>query len=400
MISKLQFLPVNWRNGMSFSENHLKSEYLALADNDRDTAALHLTNFNYGLLGGDGLKKFADAYRDNINNEKVEVSFCRAITQNGTRIEILNDDWPELNVSLSELAGEKNLDASSFWFVVLVIDPFTRIPEGIEDERESPRRKPNTRPAYQLELLPLNDLQIDSLANAIPLAKYEITGSGLQKLGYYIPPCTRINSHEKLMRYYEVFDNYMASLKENAKKIVAKVKHKRRQKESNRLADDIESLCLKYLDFFATSYDEYKFAFTDLPPIYLVAYFARLARIFNHSLDMAFDKGHMLSYFRQYATDVNAAQLDRIINDTFEVNYAHYDSEAALSVVNKFLQTMEEIFERLEKLDYRQLAPQNVVREDNFSTSAPPTATPPRRTGRTIKISRPGPEEKLGDDLE
>ena len=188
MISKIKHLSVNWKNGMAFSQSHLNSQNLANTDAVRDASALHLTNYNYGILGGDGLKTFADAFRDNINNEKVQISFCRAITQNGSRIEILNDSFEELNIPLAELVGSQNLDSSTHWYVILVIDPFTCIPEGLEDEQESPRRKPNTRPAFQLELLSLSDLQLDSLANAIPLAKFEITGSGLRKMDSYIPP--------------------------------------------------------------------------------------------------------------------------------------------------------------------------------------------------------------------
>lgn len=402
MISKIKYLPINWKNGMAFSQDHLNSENLAKTDAIRDAAALHLTSFNYGLLGGDGLKRFADAFRDNINNEKVQVSFCRAITQNGSRIEILNNDWEELNRSLSELIADQNLETSKYWYVILAIDPFTRIPDGLEDEQESPRRKPNTRPAFQLELLSQSDLQIDSLANAIPLAKFEITGSGLRKVHEYIPPCTRINSHEKLMLYYERFDNYMTSLKECSQKIIAKIKHKRRNSESNRMADDIESLCLKYLDFFIQSYDEYKLTFTDQPPIYLLRYFAKLARMLSHELDMAHDKNHMLSYFNQYATNISAAELNKIINNTFESNYAHYDTAIYLETVQLFLSTMDEIFKRLEQLDYRELAPRNVVKTDSFSNSpiVNKTITPqaPRAT-RSIRITRPGVEENLDDGL-
>ena len=208
------------------------------------------------------------------------------------------------------------------------------------------------------------------------------------------------------MRHYETFDGYLTSLKENSKKIIAKIKHKRRNKESNRLADDIELLCQKYLDFFISSYDDYRMTLTDLPPIYMVTFFAKLARMMNHTMDMAYDKSHMLSYFHQYATNISASELNRIINNTFESNYVHFDMGLSLDVVNKFLQTMDEIFKELERLDYRELAPRNVVKVDNFSNSpgnitSHPTSRPtPRPTTRNIRITRPGVEENLDDGLE
>ena len=124
-------------------------------------------------------------------------------------------------------------------------------------------------------------------------------------------------------------------------------------------------------------------------------------------MDMAFDKSHMLSYFHQYATDVSSAELNRIINNTFESNYAHYDTVISLDVINLFLATIDEIFKRLEQLDFRELAPRNVVKVDNFSSS-PGTTHIPRtpqapqapRTTRNIRIKRPGVEENLEDGLE
>ena len=399
MNSKLKYLPVHWKNGMSFSENHLNSQYLAIADSIRDASAMNLTKHNYGLLGGDGHLKFSESFRDNINNEKVEVSYCRAITQNGSRIEILDQTWEELNIPLSELIGSKNLDTSRFWYVLLIVDPFTRVPEGIEDEQESPRRKPNTRPAYQLELMSLNDLKLDNLANAIPVAKFETSGSGLRKVENYIPPCARINSHENLIKKYESCDNYLTALKESAQNIIAKIKHKRKNKENNALANDIDALCKRYLEHFVMSYDEYKLSFKDLPPIRLLWFFAKLARIMNHSMDMAYDKSHMLKYFRQYATDINAAELNKIICNTFESNYIHFDIGESLAVVDKFLETIVEIFKRLEQLDYRELAPRGVVEKDFISDS---NFEQDRLTRRTpdIKIKRPGTSESLEDELE
>ncbi len=399
MNSKLKYLPIYWKNGMSFSEDHLNSQFLAIADKIRDASALNLTNNNYGLLGGDGQLKFSESFRDNINNEKVEVSYCRAITQNGSRIEILDQTWEELNKPLSELIGSKNLDTSKFWYVLLIVDPFTRIPEGIEDEQESPRRKPNTRPAYQLELISLNDLKLDNLANAIPIAKFEITSSGLRKIENYIPPCSRINSHEKLIKKYESYDNYLTALKESSQNIITKIKHKRKNKENNALADDIDTLCKKYLEYFVISYDEYKLNFKDLPPVKLMWFFAKLARVLNHSMDMAYDKSHMLKYFHQYAADISAAEIGKIINNTFETNYVHFDISTSLTAVDTFLETLHEIFKRLEKLDFRELAPRNIVRQDIISDSNNETDRAIRRTPN-IKIKRPGNSENLEDELE
>jgi hypothetical protein len=398
MNSKLKFLPVNWKNGMSFSEDHLKSEYLAILDAIRDKTALSLTSYNYGLLGAaDGQKKFADAFIGNINNEKVEISVCRAVTQNGSRIEILDQQWEELNKSVSELIGDKNIETSNFWYVLLIIDPFVRIPEGEEDVNEITRRKPYTRPAYQMELVSLKDLKLDNLANAIPIAKYEFTASRLKKVEEYIPPCARITSSEALFRKYEEYDNILFLLKDFSEKIIEKVDNKRRKRQSNKLAEDIELLCKRYLEHFALSYDEYKYTLKDAPPLKLVEFFATMARVLNHAMDSANNRSHMLKYFHQYATDLNEAKIAKLVNNTFEVKYDHFDLNQSLTVVDEFLASFYMIFEKLVKLDFEELAPRKMVERDQI-TNVRETG-PNRLLGGRITIKNPGREDKLGDEL-
>lgn len=399
MNPQLKYLPVNWKNGMPFSADHLNQQYAAVLDGQRDTAALYVTDFNYGLLGGSSQTKFSDSFRSIINNEKVEVSYCRAIVQNGARIEILNQNWEELQLPLSELVGSKNLDTSPFWYALLIIDVFERVPEGIEVESESPRRKPNTRPSYHLELLSEKDLQHDNLANAIPIAKFENSHSGLKKVEDYIPPCTRINSHESLFRKYEAYNNYLTEIKDFSEKILVKIKNKRKNREQNHLADDIYALCEAYLDYFAFHYDEYRLVFRDLPPVRLMVFFARLARVLSHEMDKAFNKSHLLQYFNHYATDISVAQINKVFSDPFESAYLHYDINRSLQAIDLFLRNYHAILQNLVRLDYRELAPRDVVKEDRYTSSREePERKAPQST--RIRIKHSGKEKFLGDDLE
>ena len=214
----------------------------------------------------------------------------------------------------------------------------------------------------------------------------------------YIPPCTRLNSHRLLIEKYEEFDAFLNNLKNDSFKIIEKIRNKRRNREQNDLADDIDALCQQYADHFVRTYDEFKLCLVDQPPLYLVAFFARMARVLNHSLDMAINKGHLLQYFHQYATNVSAAQLEQIIRRVFESNYFHYDISQSLMVIDEFLSTFNEIFQSLVKLDYRELAPRNVVKRDIISDVNQDMGR--ETSSRTIKIKHTGKEKFLGDDLE
>jgi len=323
------------------------------------------------------------------------------VTINGSRIEILDNAWKELNVPMSELIGEKNLNSANFWYVLLIIHPFSRIPDGVEDEKESPRRKPHNRPQYSLELFSIHDLEKDSMTDAIPIAKFENLSSGLRKVEDYVPPCTRINGHKTLIERYEKYDNYLHRIKDSSKKIIEKIAHKRlkTRNEQNLLADDIDRVCKKYLDLFAEMYDEFKVGMINAPPIKMVEFFAKLTRVLHHTIESGNDKNHVLKYFFQYITDKRVAELSSIIKHTFESNYHHYDTITSFYHIDEFLKTFDDIFTQLEKLDYEELAPRHIVQRDVIAQS-------PRKTSdfslrdRSIKIRRPDKKRNLGDGLE
>lgn len=401
MNSKIEHLPINWKNGMAFSEAHLKNQYLAMVDSIRDATALSITSYNYGLLGGDVQRKFSNSFRDNINIEKVEVSYCRAVTQNGSRIEILNQLWEDLNKPLAELMEAKNLETDDYWYILLIVDPFNCVQEGEEVSGESPRRKPSLRPDYQLEFIGKKELLIDRLSNAIPIAKFETTASGLKKIENYIPPCARINSYEKLTIKYETYSAYLNRIKESAHKIIDKIANKRKgSRDQNLLADDIDALCKKYLDFWVTNYDEYELTYKDLPPIKLTEFFARLARGLNYTMEKAYDKSHMLQYFKEHATAISVSQFNAIVRNTFESNYLHYDIADSLEVVDDFLETLDTIFKELRKLDYNDLVSRNIVKHNTISNKTQSNSTRTPRTGKRIVIKHSGKEQNLGDGLE
>lgn len=408
MNSKIKYLPINWTNGMSLSDQHFNAQYMANADAIRDAISLQINDYNYGLLGGTADRHSAVSIETNINEEKVEVVYCRAVTRNGSRIEILNQTWQELQCTMSELISSENIENSDFWYVLLSINIFSRIPEG-DAANNVPRKQPFTRPVYQLELIAEEDLKRDGLSSAIPVAKFRYTNSGLRKVEEYIPPCARLNSHKKLITKSNTYHNFINTIKTDTLEIVKKIKRKKQHhREHNNLADDVDTLCKSYLEYIASSYDEYRLTFKELPPIKLVEFFAKMARIFNHSMEMAYSKQQMLAYFGQYATEFNAAELDGVVKRAMEVDYTHKDIAASLYVIDRFIETFAEIFDELKALDFKELVPRNVVIDDKYSDGddrysggkiPKPEPTKPRDGGR-IKIKAKDGGGELGSDLQ
>ncbi len=397
MNSKMQYQPVNWKNGMSFSEDHLIQQDLATLDAVKDATAVQLTPYNWGLLGGAYLRRSSESFIDNITLEKIQVHTCRAVTQNGSRIEILDEDLPELTASLTDLTANFELSKSKYWYLLLVVKPFSRLATGEVMEDESPRRQPFTRATFALELLSEADIALDNLANVQPIARFEYTASGIRKDDDYIPPCCAIDSSDALVSKYEFFDQYVHLIKEHAEKIREKVALKRRQsRENNRLAEDLDQLCKSFILHFVHHYDEYRLVLKSAAPIRLVHFFARQARVLDYSLDQSYDRTHVLKYLNQYATNLSVPQIGELFTAVYTQAYHHYDCLRSITAIERLLINLEAIFKTLRGLDYRELAPRGVVTGDHYLDAQQPTT---RDTRSSLKIKNPGRSEHLGDDL-
>src|SRR5690349_16383587 len=85
----------HWVDGMKIHKQHFTDSENALLDQLRDSTALRLTNFNFGLLHPSPTEKRSidvKIIRAQHANFKIVLSHCRAVTAGGCRIEILPGD--------------------------------------------------------------------------------------------------------------------------------------------------------------------------------------------------------------------------------------------------------------------------------------------------------------------
>lgn len=402
---KLNKHPINWVNGMAFKADHLSSEFIAVLDRIRDAAALSLNDYNYGLLGAANQKNFATSFHATISDEQVKISLCRALTKDGSRIEILDQKWEELSANIADLTDQVDLNKAREWFLLLAIDPYIRIPEGEEDVSEKFRRKPFTRPAYQLELISIKEIKLDNLANVLPLAKFEVAPNGsLRVIADYIPPCARLDSHERLLRKYDDFDTALSEIRRYTEELIKKIKAKKRQNSLTTTAIDINNLCLEYQEFYISNYDEFKLLHLDRTPKECLLFFAKLARLLHHSLETATDKNHTVKYIQNWCMDDKSeAQILKDFTNVFEHNYVHYDLGISIRIITTFLESLKIIFKTLQDLDFKDLVEGRVVTGTNYTR--PQTNSEERKAKQSggasrIQIRRTGSDRGLGDDLE
>ena len=111
----LKYFHVNWVDGMKINKQHFIALENALNDQLMDTASMGLNDRNYGLLPpfpgkSSSLKMVLNA--DNQNRLRVTIQECRAITQGGARIEILENGSEIHGFSIPFPGTEYELDGS------------------------------------------------------------------------------------------------------------------------------------------------------------------------------------------------------------------------------------------------------------------------------------------------
>ena len=139
----LKYFQVNWVNGMKINKQHFIALENEINDHLMNSFAIGLNDFNYGLLPplpGKGSSMKIVLNTDNQNHLRVKIVDCRAITPGGARIEILENSSDIHGFSIPFPDTDYELDSSkeTTFFVLLSIQPFSRIPVGNADPSEEP----------------------------------------------------------------------------------------------------------------------------------------------------------------------------------------------------------------------------------------------------------------------
>src|SRR5690349_4568081 len=115
MLPEMQYHPVNWVDGMKISKKQFIEFENFVTDQARDAVGLQLNNYAYGLIPAPANNQPSlelQIHCDHTQQVGVKLLTCRAVTANGSRIEIVRKEGYTLNTSLNQLLSEFNLPAA------------------------------------------------------------------------------------------------------------------------------------------------------------------------------------------------------------------------------------------------------------------------------------------------
>jgi len=359
MIKPLRYRSINWINGMKLSSDHFTLSDLYLQDFVRDAVSLHLNNSNYGFLppfAGYNSSHDIEIIEKATNHIEIRVRYCNAITPEGCHIDIQQSDAMD-NLVHNHYFGQSE---PRNYAILLVVNPFNRVPAGTPDPEESPLRYPELAKAYSIVVLPKNEI-----AGQMPDNYFLTIGQVYHENGRltinrsYIPPSSTITSHPALIRYYESFSVLLNELQLTSFKIIDKTGGR---DNITQLGKNIRIISEKIVDFIATIFYEYRnIAYKESPNV-LVGYFSSLAHIFFTAIKLIDPKEReeLLKYFYEWK-DVTPGNFEELLSKTIELVYDHKQINQSMLMVNEFLTVLVALWNKLGALEYIGQRKENIV---------------------------------------
>jgi len=359
MIKPLRYKPINWINGMKLSSDHFTKNDLYMQDFVRDAVSLRVNSSNYGLLppfSGYNSSHDIEIIEKATNHLEVRVRYCNAVTPEGCHIDITQGDTADMLV-YNHYFGQSE---PRNYAILLVVNPFNRVPAGAPDPEESPLRYPELSKAYSIEVLPESELAgqaSDSYFITVGQVHYENGRLSVNKS--YIAPSSSITSHPALIRYYENFSVLLNDLQQASFKIIDKTSGK---DNVSQLGKNIRLISAKMVDFIALIFYEYRNMAHREPPVKLVGYFSSLAHTFFTAIKLVEPKEReeLLKYFYEWK-DVTPGNFEELLSRTIELVYDHKQIQQSMLMVGEFLNVLVALWNKLSTLEYIGQRKENIV---------------------------------------
>jgi hypothetical protein len=364
MNNRREYKKVNWTEGMDVRFNHFYQTEDHFTNAICDSSAIRLNKHNFGLLPSADRKSNSSEFDIServTGTVEIKLRSCNAITLGGCRI-AYNPPFGQA-MAYSHVFDQKKLpDASqtAYWDVVVVADPFRRIPSGKPDVEETPPRHPDVDTFYNLSIVSKGELNAELLGmHHLVIGRIRYFGERFAVDTNFIPACVSMASHPDLIRYYELFASLMNDIENASKNIIAKI---RNRNQSSNIANHIGAICEDMMRYIASIYFNYRNIGLDMPPVGIVNYFSSLAHICYVGITFinTIEKEELLRYFYEWS-DVKPGAFEEMLSSSLALIYDHNNIRSAMIQVESFLRTISELWIKLSTLEYIGQHKENIV---------------------------------------
>lgn len=359
MLSPIKNKPVNWIDGMKISSDHFISTDNFIHDIVRDSNSLQLNNNNFGLLPpviNESVSLDIQITERPSNQVQIKINYCNAVTAEGYRIDASRAGQ---ELTFTHYFGQDSAtENSETYYVLLAVNPFERVPVGNPDPEEIPVRYPEIEKQYNITIMPASQINTRS-PQFLEVGKFIKNGNSLQTDVSFIPPCTSVLSHPELVRYYELFSNYLNTLQLLSFRIMDKITSK---ESVSIIGKNVKILCEKLLEYIARTYFSYRNIIYQQPPVYMVSCFSEMAHIFFSTVKSipGAEREELLKYFYEWK-DVTPGNFEELLARLIEIVYNHHDISVSMKTTDEFLRVLVALWNKLSSLEYIGQRKENIV---------------------------------------
>ena len=348
MLPQLKYFPVNWIDGMKISKAHFMQQESALNDQIRDVAGMQLNTYSYGLLPQSSSTKQPLDIQVNSDHSgcvKVKILECRAITPGGVRIEITHHTRPvEASIQLKDMQAQA-------YELILVADPFTRVPVGQPNPEEAPLRQPHSITNYRLEILPYpQTYHPEFSAYQLSIGRLKVDGELVRLSEHYIPPCMQVSSFPRMLAIYNKLLQQLGSAETAATEVIQKMLSK---PNPTNIDKAILAIAQQTMIFLANGIDTFRLIYNQQPPLLMVEYFVRWARVTSLTLNTLLrkDREDLLNYLHAWF-ELAPREFENLLRSLLTLEYSHNEPQEALAKIENFADKMVLLFQKLGEMEH------------------------------------------------
>jgi len=346
---------VNWIDGMKINKDHFIANENHFTARINDLSDQMLNNNIYGLLPHRGDRdKFISVKTiiDNQNYLKVNVESCHAITPGGYRIEISKEEQGDGDFTIKNVEAEYDLGSAKEgeMYIILSVDPFSRVPYGTPETKEIPLRFPFIIPEYKLDLIPVEQFVSEKMnLHMIPVGKLKIIHGQVETVPDYIPPCISIDSHSRLIEFSDYLDKNISSLEKSTVKIIYDINEKHAANILTQIATHISE---NLLSFISNNITRFRWSANSQSPISMFEMVVTIARVLKNSFDTrtAEEKEVLLNYFSEHF-DIVPNRFKQLMDHTIALDYYPTEINETIKKAEDFINVISLLFNELSKME-------------------------------------------------
>lgn len=359
---------VNWQDSMELSAAHFRQQEDYFINEIRESLAVRMTSYNYGLLpvvGEQDKDEGIHISQHVTEHVDVRVEYCNAITPSGLRLYYDSSQTGQALEKTFTPPKDKEQTIQQ-WDVIIAADPFDRQVSGLLDPAENPPRYPDAEPTCRIYVMPAGKSGSKELgAHYLTIGRIRISGNRYVVDADYIPPCTTMKSHPALTEYYEHFKEALSNLEKTSVQIISKVRN-----QSNRsvLPGNIAQVCEDLLAYIAADFYGFSNKGSFYAPIDVVGYMAGVAHRLYVSLQRlsGVNRDELLRYFYEWS-NVSPGSFTQSLSETLEITYDHNQIRSVMVKINLFLDTLLSLWQRISRLEYIGQHKENIIVSEQSS---------------------------------